>query len=72
MYNWDSRQEQEYSWILYSNHLCKFQSNLEICVNGRVSAVAVTHRSLEHPHSRLLLDVLDSVPQLLVVLVELI
>ena len=49
-----------------------FESNLEICVNSGVSTVAVTHRSLEHPHSRLLLDVFNFVPELLVVLVELI
>ena len=49
-----------------------FESNLEICVNSGVSTVAVTHRSLEHPHSRLLLDVFNFVPELLIVLVELI
>ena len=46
------------------------QSNLEIRVNSRVTTVTVTNRSLKHPHSRLFLDVLNSVPQLLVVLVE--
>ena len=48
------------------------QSNLEIRVDSRVATVTVTNRSLKHPHSRLLLDVFNFVPELLVVFVELI
>ena len=60
-------------WILtWTQYTQMIQSNLEIRVDSRVATVTVTNRSLKHPHSRLLLDVLNSVPQLLVVLVELI
>ena len=47
------------------------QQHLEVSVNGRVSAVALSDRSLKHPNASVLLHALDSLSQILVLLAHL-
>ena len=48
-----------------------FLLHLQISVNGRVSAVTLSDRSLKHPDASVLLHTLDSLTQLLVLLAHL-